>query len=325
MPHVLVAGKLHPKGLDLLTSAPEMTVRFIEEISEESYAPYIPDADALLIRTQPLSAATIKNAPRLKIVSRHGVGYDAVDVEALDARGIALAVCGDVNSSSVAEHAMMLILAASKQVLRGDNSVRHGPWEWRNRLEARDLSGRNLLLLGFGRIGQAIAAMAAGFGLTMRAYDPYLNAQGWPPGDVTPVNDLTAGLNWADIVSVNVPKADKPLIGKSELAAMKDGSILINTARGGIVDETALVEALQSGKLAAAGLDVFETEPLPSGHPLTQFDNLILSPHIAGVTDGAAERMAVGSAQNIIDFFAGRIDPNLIVNKTLVSAHETNT
>lgn len=325
MPHILVAGQLHPKGRELLTLAAGVTVQFIEEISEESYAPYIDEADALLIRTQPMSAATIAKAKRLKIVSRHGVGYDAVDVDALNARDIALAVCGDVNSGSVAEHAMMLMLAAAKQVLRADKAVRSGPWEWRNKLESRDLSGRNLLLLGYGRIGRKIADLSAGFGMTIKAHDPYLQAHGWPTGNVPPIDDLADALAWADIVSVSVPKADKPLIGRAEIAKMKDGAILINTARGGIIDEAALVDGLQSGKIGAAGLDVFEVEPLPHDHPLTQFDNLILSPHIAGVTDGAAKRMAIGSAQNILDYFAGRIDPDLVVNKAHVKLHETHT
>lgn len=324
MPHILVAGQLHPKGRDLLASASGMTVRFIEEISEESYAPFIAEADALLIRTQPMSAATIARAERLKIVSRHGVGYDAVDIDALNAHGIALAVCGDVNSGAVAEHAIMLMLAALKQVLRADHAVRSGPWDWRNQLESRDLAGRNLLLLGYGRISRKIAQMSVGFGMTIRAFDPFLKDLGWPPGKVPPMDDLVEALAWADIVSVSVPKADKPLIGRAEIAKMKDGAILINTARGGIVDEAALVDGLRSGKIGAAGLDVFETEPLPPDHPLTQFDNLILSPHIAGVTDGAAERMAIGSAQNILDYFADRIDPDLVVNKADLELHETH-
>lgn len=315
MPNILVAGKLHPAGRALLDAAPGMTIRYIDEISEESYAPHIAQTDALLIRTQPMSAATVAKADRLRIVSRHGVGYDAVDVAALNARGIALAVCGDVNSTSVAEHAAMMILAASKRALRADKSVRQGPWNWRNGLESQDLRGRNLLLLGYGRIGRQIATMMGGFGLTIRAYDPFLLRQGWPDGPVTPVTDLARGLGWADIVSVSVPRADKPLIGTTEFAQMRDGTILVNTARGGIVDETALIAALTSGKVAAAGLDVFENEPPTPGNPLLGFDQVLLSPHIAGVTDGAAERMALGSAQNILDFFAGRIDPALIVNR----------
>jgi D-3-phosphoglycerate dehydrogenase len=319
MPHVLVAGKLHPSGRALLDAAPDITVQYIEEISEPSYADDIHAADGLLIRTQPLSAPTVAMAGKLKIVSRHGVGYDAIDVGALNARGIALAVCGDVNSTSVAEHACMMILAAAKRALLADASVRKGPWEWRNRLESQDLRGRKLLQLGFGRIGRHIATMLGGFGMTIMAYDPFLEKQGWPEGGVAPISDLHDGLAWADIVSVSVPQSGTPLIGAAEFAAMRDGAIVVNTARGGVVDETALVDALESGRVGAAGLDVFVEEPLPHGHPLTRFDQVILSPHIAGVTDGAAERMAIGSARNILDFFSGRIEPGLVVNRDQIA------
>jgi D-3-phosphoglycerate dehydrogenase len=315
MPHVLVAGRLHPAGRALLDAAPGFTLRYIEEISEPSYAAHIHEADALLIRTQPLTAATVARGTRLRIVSRHGVGYDAIDVAALNARGIALAVCGDVNSTSVAEHGAMLILAAAKRALRADRAVRTGSWDWRNGLEPQDLRGRTLLQVGFGRIGRQIAALMAGFGLMIRAYDPHLAERGWPEAAVPPVADLTEGLAWADIVSLSVPRAGRPLIGRAEIAALRDGAIIVNTARGGIIDEAALLEGLASGKIGAAGIDVFEQEPLPRDHPLTRFDQVILSPHVAGVTDGAAERMATGSAQNILDFFAGRIDPELVVNR----------
>lgn len=314
MPHVLVAGPLHPSGRALLDAAAGVTVRYVEETSEPSLAVNIAQADAVLLRTQPMSSLTVAKAERLRIVSRHGVGYDAVDVDALSARGIALAVCGDVNSTSVAEHAAMLILAASKRTLRGDRVVRSGPWEWRNELQSQDLSGRILLQIGFGRIGRNIASIMSAFDMEVLAYDPYLQQQGWPNGDVAPVVDLYEGLAMADIISLSIPGADRPLIGKAELAAAKHGAIIVNTARGGILDEDALVEALQSGKVGAAGLDVFETEPLPDGHPLTRLDQVILSPHIAGLTGGAAERMAMGSAQNVLDFFDGRLDPDLVVN-----------
>lgn len=315
MPHVLVAGKLHPKGKALLDAAPGITVRYIEEISEESYAPYIGEADALLIRTQPLTAPTVAAGRKLRIVSRHGVGYDAVDVASLNERGIALAVCGDVNSFSVAEHACMLILAASKRVLRGDASVRNGPWSWRHSLESQDLRGRNLLVLGYGRIGRHTAEMMSGFRMNVRAHDPYLLSKGWPAGDVEPAPDLAASMAWADVISVSAPRAAKPLIGASEFSMMKDGVLIVNTARGGIVDEMALVEALRTGKVGAAGLDVFEQEPVGAENPLTTFDQVVLSPHIAGVTEGAAQRMAVGSVNNILDFFSDTLDADLVVNK----------
>lgn len=315
MPHVLVAGPLHPSGRALLDAAGDVTVTYLSETSEASVAAAIDRADAVLLRTQPLTAPTIARATHLKIVSRHGVGYDAVDLDALNARGIALAICGDVNSTSVAEHAAMMILAASKRLLRGDGAVRRGPWEWRNRLEARDVRGQNLLLLGYGRIGRQTGAIMQGFGMTLRAHDPFLMRQGWPEEGVPAVASLDEGLAWADVISFSLPHTGAPLIGAAEIARMRDGVVLVNTARGGIIDEAALVAGLRSGKIGAAGLDVFVAEPLAEGHPLTSFDQVILSPHIGGLTRDAAERMAVSSAANILDFFKGRVDPRLIVNK----------
>ncbi|HEY0213514.1 MAG TPA: hydroxyacid dehydrogenase [Paenirhodobacter sp.] len=316
MPHLLVAGKLHPTGEALLRALPAkgVTVDYVEEVSEPSYAPLIGRADALVIRTQPLSARTIAEAGRLRVVSRHGVGYDSVDLPALNHRGIALTIVGDVNSVSVAEHAMMQLLAASKRVLRADRAVREpGGWGWRNRLEAQEISGRNLLILGYGRIGRHLARMASGFGMQIRAYDPFLERAGWPEGPVTPVA-LDEGLAWADCISVHIPKGDRPAIGAAEITRMKRGVILANTARGGVVDEAALAAALASGQVGAAGVDVFDDEPPTGASPLSTLDTAVLSPHIAGLTAECGERMAVASIENAIDYLAGTIDPRLVVN-----------
>jgi D-3-phosphoglycerate dehydrogenase / 2-oxoglutarate reductase len=315
MPHILVAGKLHPSGLALLEAAKGVTCTHVEEISEASYQPYLEQADGMVIRTQPMGAASVARAVRLQIVSRHGVGYDAVDVAALNARHIPLCIVGDVNSVSVAEHAMMMILACAKQVIRSDASVRHGPWGWRNRLEQGEVSGKRLLIIGFGRIGRHLARMAAAFGMNIAAYDPYFATHGWPAGSVACAPDLASGLAEADFVSVHIPKADGPLIGALEIQGMKRGSIIINTARGGIVDEAALADALRTGHIAGAGIDVFDAEPPAADHPLFAFDQVILTPHTAGLTREAAERMAVASVQNVLDHFAGKLDPGLIVNK----------
>lgn len=315
MPHVLIAGKLHPAGLSLLKASAGVTYDHIEEISESSYQPYLARADAMVIRTQPMGAASVAKAPRLQIVSRHGVGYDAVDLAALNARKIPLCIVGDVNSVSVAEHAMMMILSCAKQLVRSDASVRHGPWGWRNTLEQGEISGKRLLIVGYGRIGRQLAQMAAGFGMEIKAFDPYLASKGWPAGTVAPVIELAAGLTQADFVSVHIPKADGPVIGAAELAQMKRGAIIINTARGGIVDEMALAEALRTGQIAGAGIDVFDAEPPAPDHPLLAFDQVLFTPHTAGLTREAAERMAVASVQNVLDHFAGVLDPALIVNK----------
>ena len=314
MPHVLVAGKLHPSGIALLQSRSDISFDYVEEVSEASYAPLIGKADGLVIRTQPLSAGTIREAERLRIVSRHGVGYDSIDLPTLNERGIALAIVGDVNSVSVSEQAMMLLLAAAKRAVRSDRAVRGGNWAWRNRLEQTELSGKRLLIVGFGRSGRHLARMAAAFGMDIRAYDPLLQRQGWPEGPVAPVATLDEGLAEADFVSVHAPRTDKPVIAEAELAMMKPPAILVNTARGGVVDETALISSLRDGRLAAAGLDVFEEEPPLPDNPLLAMDQVVLSPHIAGLTAECAERMAVSSVQNVLDFFAGKANPALVVN-----------
>jgi D-3-phosphoglycerate dehydrogenase len=319
VPHIVVGGPLHPSGRAILDHAADVTVTYIAETSEPSLAAEIAGADGVLLRTQTVTEPTVALGRNVQIYSRHGVGYDAVDVDALSKRGIALAICGDVNASTVAEHAAMLILSASKRLMRSDSCVRTGPWEWRNQLEARDIKGQNLLQIGFGRIGQRIAGIMQAFGMSVRGYDPLLMQRGWPAGDVLGFEALDDALGWADVISLSVPHTEKPLLGAAEFAQMRDGVVLVNTARGGLIDEPALLAALESDKVGAAGLDVFAQEPMPTGHPLAQYDQVILTPHIAGLTRDAAERMAISSAENILNFFAGTIDPALIVNREHVN------
>lgn len=315
MPHVLVAGKLHPSGLALLKSAPGVTFDYVEEISEPSYQAFLPKAEGVVIRTQPMTAAGIAKAPRLRVVSRHGVGFDAVDVPALNARNIPLCIVGDVNSAGVAEHAMMLILAASHRLIAADRAVRQGPWGWRNGLQTREVAGKRLLILGFGRIGRHLAGMARAFGIEVWAHDPFIAPDAWPDATIPRVADLQDALPLVDIVSLHVPRADRAILGAGELARMKPEAIIVNTARGGLVDEPALAAALREGRLGAAGIEVFDAEPPPRDHPLFGLDSVVLTPHNAALTLECAERMALASVQNVLDFFQGRLDPALIVNK----------
>lgn len=316
MPHLLVAGKLHPSGLDLLRAAP-VTFDYVDHISEPSYQAYLPKADALVIRTQPLSAASIAKAPGLQIVSRHGVGYDAVDVAALNARGIPLCIVGDVNSSGVAEHAMMLILAATHRLIAADRATRGGDWAWRNGLQTHEVAGKRLLILGFGRIGQKLAALARAFGMEVHAHDPFIPADRWPQG-ATRATDLTQALAQADAVSLHLPRADGAVLGAADLALMKPTAVVVNTARGGLLDEVALATALSAGRLGGAGIEVFDAEPPAKDHPLFGLDQAVLTPHNAALTVECAERMAIASVQNVLDFFAGKLDPALVVNATAI-------
>jgi D-3-phosphoglycerate dehydrogenase len=315
MPHILIAGKLHPAGLARLGTAPGFTHRLIEEVSLESFLPHLPEADALVLRTQPLTQATIATAPQLAIVSRHGVGYDAVDVKALSARRIPLSIVGDVNSRAVAEHTLMLMLGVARRAAAHDHAVRTGAWNVRNRFETVELDGKTLLLVGFGRIGRRVAELAQAFGMAVTAYDPFVTPDMMARHGVKPTTDLHKALAAADYVSLHMPGSPKgALIGRDELAVMKPGAIIINAARGGLIDELALDAALRGGKILGAGLDVLESEPPPADHPLLNNDRVLISPHAAGLTDECAARMAVASVQNVIDHFAGKLDPALVVN-----------
>lgn len=315
MPHLLIAGKLDEAGHALLRAAPDLTVDYVELTDPRAYVPFMARAEGLVIRTQPLTAGIIAEAPRLRVVSRHGVGYDLVDVAALTARGVPLAVCGDVNSTAVAEHAMALILALAKELRPMDAAVRGGAWDRRGDYGGRELGGKRLLVIGYGRSGRKLARLGAAFGMSVAAHDPYLAeaSMAGEPARLAP--DLGAALAEADVVSLHLPKADRPVLGAAEIARMKPGAILVNTARGGIADEAAVAAALASGRLAGAGFDVFDPEP-PESLPLAAAGNAILTPHVAGLSPEAMARMAEGSVRNVLDFFAGRLDPALVVNGT---------
>jgi D-3-phosphoglycerate dehydrogenase len=272
------------------------------------------------VRTQPVPALTIAQGKNLNIVSRHGVGYDAVDVPALNARGIPLAIIGDVNSRPVAEHAMMLMLALAKKVRTYDAATRVGPWGYRNSFEAIELHEKNLLVVGFGRIGRHVAKMASGFGMNIYAFDPFQSNDAIKAGGAEPVTDLKSGLALADFVSVHVPMSGgKAVIGSEELACMKKSALIVNTARGGLIDENALHAALQSGQIAGAGIDVFLEEPPPADHPLFASEKVILSPHSASLTAESAIRMAVMSVKNALDYFDAKLDPAFVVNRDHLS------
>jgi len=315
MPHILVAGRIHSSGVALLKQTLGFTFDLVDEVSTASYAPLVDKADGLLIRTQPLPTEVIAKADKLKIVSRHGVGFDAVDVAALNARHIPLTIVGDVNSRSVAEHTLMLMLAAGRKVVAYDTASRAGKWNIRNSFAAVELDEKLLFLLGFGRIGKAVAKLAQAFGMRVAAFDPHIEAAVMQGLGVEFVPDIKSGLARADFLSVHMPATNgASIIDAPELSLMKKNAILINTARGGLIDELALDAALREGKVAGAGLDVLLVEPPAADHPLLSNPKVTITPHAAGLTEECAERMSVMSVQNIIDFYNGTLDPNLIVN-----------
>ncbi len=216
---------------------------------------------------------------------------------------------------------MMLILSLAKRTLAYDAMTRRSEWDYRNSFGACELSRKTLLLLGFGRIGRSVAKLADAFGMRVLAFDPFIDEQVIHAAGVTPVADIGPALETADVVSVHIPRSDNgALIGSREFAKLKRTAIVVNTARGGLIDEDALAAALGEGRLAGAGLDVFTAEPPPSDHPLFASDRVVLSPHSAGLTQESAARMSVFAVQNILDFFAGTLDRSLVVNPAYRSA-----
>jgi D-3-phosphoglycerate dehydrogenase / 2-oxoglutarate reductase len=317
--HVLIAGKVHEAGIALLRQRPDVGVDLVEAVTAEAYLPLLPKAHGLLLRTQPLTAADIATADKLKIVSRHGVGYDAVDVSALNARKIPLAIVGDVNSRAVAEHTLMLMLTAARRTVAHHIASTTGNWNERNRFDSAELDGKALLILGFGRIGRRVAELAKAFGMTVKVFDPFVSAEQMAALGVIHAESLTSGIATADFVSVHMPGGQNgAIIGASELAALKPTAIVINAARGGVVDERALDQALRQRRLRAAALDVLTTEPPSADHPLLSNPYVTISPHNAGLTEECAMRMSISAAQNILDSFDGKLDPKLIVNADMI-------
>jgi len=320
MPKVLIIQPFHEEGMKLFAARPDVIYEVVDG-SLAALAEQIADADGVTIRTSPLPGAVIERAGRLTVVSRHGVGYDNIDVAALSRRGIPLAIAADANATAVAEHTLFFMLALAKQGLRYDRATREGQWAVRNSLEAVDLLGRRVLVMGFGRIGREVAKRCAAFGMAVSVYDPYVQANVIEAaGEYRSVPDFQAALPETDILTVHMPLGadSRSLIGAAELAALPPHAFVINAARGGIVDEAALRDALTSGKIAGAALDVFDQEPPPDDHPLFALDSVILSPHSAGLSKEAAIRMAVSTARNVLAGIDGKLDPSMVVNREVL-------
>jgi D-3-phosphoglycerate dehydrogenase / 2-oxoglutarate reductase len=318
---ILILGRIHEAGLDILRARPGVSFEIMATPAEPDILALAPTADAIIVRTTKLTAAAIDSAPKLKIVSRHGVGYDNVDMAALDRRRIPLTLVGNVNALSVAEHTLFMMLTIAKRGVAYDRATRNGDWKIRDSFGGTELAGKTLLLLGFGRIGREVARRAQAFGMTVLSYDPYVRDAAMFAARVQPVAKLAEALPQADFISVHLPMTaeTKAIIGVQQFAAMKKSAIVISTARGGLIDEAALAEALRSGQIRAAGLDVFVDEPPAPNDPLLKLDNLLLSPHTAGLTEECAMRMAEVSARNALAGLDGKVDPELVVNKHVLN------
>ena len=256
----------------------------------------------------------------MKVVTRIGVGYDAVDIPALSRRKIPLMVAGTANSPSVAEQALFMMLTLAKRAVEMHSIVKDGKWGHRLGMLPFDLFGKTVLIIGFGRIGTRTAKRCLAMEMSVLVYDPYKPAAEIKAAGCEPVSDLDAALPRADFVSIHCPKTPETvgMFNAARLKRMKPTAYLINTARGGIVDEAALHAALVSGSLAGAGLDVFEQEPPPSGHSLFDLPNVIMAPHVAGVTREAVDRMSEQTARNILSALDGEPIRQNVINQDVL-------
>jgi D-3-phosphoglycerate dehydrogenase len=290
-----------------------------------------PDFEAMLKQQAPVHGVALggtrfgepelEASKDMKVVTRIGVGYDAVDVPALSRRKVPLMVAGTANSPSVAEQALFMMLTLAKRAVEMHSIVKNGKWGHRLGMLPYDLFGKTVLIIGFGRIGTRTAKRCVAMEMDVLIYDPYKSAAEIKAAGCEPVADLDAALPRADFVSIHCPKTPETvgMFNAARLQRMKATAYLINTARGGIVDEPALYDALVSGKLAGAGLDVFEQEPPPSGHSLFELPNVIMAPHVAGVTREAVDRMSVQTARNILSALDGEPIRQNVINQDVLA------
>ena len=312
-PLLAVVDPIHPEGIAILRAAGEVVELFAPGVdAARAWA----IADGLVVRTSPLPAARIADCARLKVIGKHGVGVDNIDIAAATEAGIVVFNTPGANTLAVAEGAVALMLAVVKRLRAGHDLVASGRFAERGPWRVGDLAGKTLGLVGGGRIAGEVARICRnGFGMHILVYDPYAGEAQAAAMGAEKVHGLDAMLARANIVSIHTPLTEETrnLLGRGRIAHMKPGAILINTARGGIVDEAALADALAADRLGGAGLDVFENEPPENDNPLLKLANVVLSPHVAGITEDSARRMAVGAAQGVVDVLQGR-KPEAILN-----------
>ena len=316
MPKVIIHDAIDDAGVELLKSRADLELCTVERDDHDTLRREIADADGLILRYLPLRAEALAASSRLKVIARHGVGCDNIDLEVASARKIPVATVGDANAVTVAELTLYFMLALAKKARHYDDSVRRGDFLVREAADHLELYGRTVLIVGFGRIGRRVAARCRAFEMKVECCDPYISQMDIIDAGCTPVADLEEALPRADYISVHVPLNDEThhMIDRSTLSRMKPGTILINAARGPIVDGAALCEALDSGQLAGAGLDVFDREPPRLDDPLLGHPATVLMPHMGGSSRGAFIRMATRCAQNVLDALDGRLDSSFVIN-----------
>ena len=313
-----LVGSIHELGWEVLRSQGHSIIE-VTDVSANNLKKELADVSGIVLRTAQMPNEVIDACPDLQIIARHGVGYDNVDLNYLNKKKIALGVTGTANAVSVAEHVMTFFLQLTKNINLSDELTRKGKFQEKGNLPSFfELYQKNVLILGFGRIGQAVAKRCLGFEMNVYVYDPYVSKDTIEKMGCHSIL-IEDSLKLADFVSVHLPlnEETKNFINAKSLQEMKDSCVIVNTARGGIINEQDLYQALKDKKLRAAGLDVYEQEPPPSDHPLFDLSNVLLTPHNAALTLECRMRMAVEVCETVSFYLKNKEKLNLqnIINR----------
>jgi D-3-phosphoglycerate dehydrogenase len=311
-----IIQKIHDDGLKIFDANKNFEYEIIEDLSEENLLKKIPLYHGVTLRTGKLTNNVLSKAANLKVISRHGVGFDNVDTSFLKANNITLLITATANAYAVSEHVFYMMLAISKNFLNIDNEVRVGNFKKNfDKFETFELNNKEILIAGFGRIGRNLIKKCIGFDMKVKVYDPFVGEDIITDMGGQKVESFESAIKSADFLSIHMPlnKETKDLMNKKRIQTMKKTAVIINTARGGIVNEHDLDAALNKKIILAAGLDVFENEPISLDNPLLKNRKVLLSPHTAALTNECKIRMAKETAQNIVDFFENRLNKSMVV------------
>ncbi|MDC0450007.1 hydroxyacid dehydrogenase [Pelagibacteraceae bacterium] len=311
-----IIQNIHKEGIKILKNNKNFEYEIIDDLSEENLLKKIHLYDGISLRVRKLSNDLLSKATKLKVISRHGVGYDNVDTSYLKKKNITLLITATANAIAVSEHVFYLMLTISKNFLNLDKEVRVGNFKKNiDNFPTFELHNKEILIAGFGRIGRNLIKKCTGFDMKVKVYDPFVEEKIISNMGGLKVENFDKALTSADFLSIHMPLNEntRDLINLEKMKTMKKTSVVINTARGGIVNEIDLNQALDDKTILAAGLDVFNSEPIDLSSPLLKNRNIILSPHTAALTNECKIRMAKETAQNIINYFENKIDKNTIV------------
>ena len=313
MKKVFLTEPIHQDGINLLKK--EVDVIIGSSTDSETIIREAAECHGIIIRSAKITGEIIKRLPNLKVIAKHGIGVDNIDLIAASELGILVVNAPEANIHSVAEHALGMILAATKNFVQLDNETRKGNFYLRNKIIGTEIKGKIVGLVGMGKIGLLLADKLRGLGVEFIGYDPYVDPSIAKKNGITLVESLDDLLPQADIISIHTPltNATRKMIGEKQFNMMKSSAYLINVSRGSIVDEQALYQALKTGQIKGAALDVFEEEPPAKDNPLFSLDNILVSPHNAALTEDALIAMAAHAAQGVLDYINGK-RPKYVVN-----------